>query len=196
MANRGAVPALTVRNMFAVVPVPKSNTRDQVLFADGLTHVAMVKLVSPLTMPDGMLTYSLAPLSLTALPIRPATRGPVAPPPPPTGASAHSVLRIALLMLLAIVVISFALAVLPSALYAAADASAPEYQNELSVRSCGRAPKNAKATASASFPTSVPPEYSIRLLWLVSNLASVPLTSHSVYLAILATMDGGPPCTR
>src|SRR5258706_14400538 len=46
MAKRGAVPALTVRNMFAVVPVPKSNTRDQVELADGLTQVETVKLVS------------------------------------------------------------------------------------------------------------------------------------------------------
>src|SRR5215510_487292 len=122
MANRGAVPALTVRNMLAVVPVPKSNTRDQVLFADGLTHVAMVKLVSPLTMLDGSATYSLAPLSLTALPIRPATRGPVAPPPPPTGASAQRLLRMAFLMFVASVVISFALDVLPSRLYSAAAA--------------------------------------------------------------------------
>src|SRR5690349_20672831 len=116
MANRGAVPAFTVRNMFAVVPVPMSNTRDHVLLAAGLTQAEMVKLVSPLTTPEGMLTYSLTPLSLTALPIRPVTRGPVAPPPPPTGLSAQSVLRIAVLMLLAIVVISFALVVLPSAL--------------------------------------------------------------------------------
>src|SRR5262249_39628920 len=110
MANRGAVPALTVRNMLAVVPVPKSNTRLQVLFAAGFTQVEMVKLpVSPLTTPAGSVTYSLAPLSFSALPIRPDTRGPVAPPPePPTGASAHRFVMMAFLMLLAIVVISLA----------------------------------------------------------------------------------------
>src|SRR6185436_17715057 len=111
------------------------------------------------------------------------------PPLEPTGTSAQRLFRIAFLMLLAIVVSSFALAVLPSRLYSAAAASAPEYQNELSVRSCGRAPKNANATASASLPTSVPPEYSTRLLRLVSKRARVPLTSHSAYLARLATMD-------
>src|SRR5689334_18922908 len=107
MANRGAVPALSVRNMFAVVPVPKSKIRDQVVLADGFTHVEMVKFVRPLTMPEGSVTYSLEPLSLTALPIRPATRGPVAPPlPPPTGPLAQRVFRIADLMLFAMFVIS------------------------------------------------------------------------------------------
>src|SRR5262249_4328239 len=127
MANRGAVPALSVRNMFAVVPVPKSKTRDHVVLADGFTHVEMVKFVSPLTMPEGSETYSLEPLSLSALPTRPATRAPVAPPPlPPTGPLAHSVFMIADLMLFAIVVISVALAELPSRLYSAAAASALE----------------------------------------------------------------------
>src|SRR5262245_44776061 len=50
IANRGAVPALTVRNMLTVVPVPKSKTRDQVLFAAGFTHAEMVKLDSALRM--------------------------------------------------------------------------------------------------------------------------------------------------
>src|SRR5215470_8262996 len=66
MAKRGAVPALTVRNMFAVVPVPKSNTRDQVVLAAGLTQTEMVKLDSDDRIPDGIDTYSLAPESLTA----------------------------------------------------------------------------------------------------------------------------------
>jgi len=81
MAKRGAVPALTVRNMFAVVPVPKSKTRDQVEFAAGFTQTEIVKLARPLTTPVGRAAYSLLPLSFTALPILPGTSGPVAPPP-------------------------------------------------------------------------------------------------------------------
>jgi hypothetical protein len=61
------------------VPVPKSNTRDQAELADGLTHAETVKSCSPLTMPLGRFTYSPLPDSLTALPISPGTRGPVAP---------------------------------------------------------------------------------------------------------------------
>jgi hypothetical protein len=63
------------------VPVPKSNTRDQVLVAAGFTQAAIVKSVSPLTTPAGRVTYSLLPLSLMALPIRPGARGPGAAPP-------------------------------------------------------------------------------------------------------------------
>src|SRR5690348_7487952 len=49
MANRTPVPPpLTVRNMLTLVPVPKSNTRDQLVVADGLTHAETVKFVSPL----------------------------------------------------------------------------------------------------------------------------------------------------
>src|SRR6266516_4161814 len=62
------------------VPVPKSNTRDQVASDDGLTQADTVKSDRPLTIPVGRLTYSPPPLSFTALPILPATRGPVAPP--------------------------------------------------------------------------------------------------------------------
>ena len=43
-------------------------------------------------------------------------------------------------MFSAMAFISAALAVLPSSVYASAAAFAPEYQNALSVRSCGRAP--------------------------------------------------------
>src|SRR6516162_3735747 len=49
-ANRsGPPPALSVRNMKLLVPVPKSNTRDQAELADGLTHAEIVKSCSPLT---------------------------------------------------------------------------------------------------------------------------------------------------
>src|SRR5215469_10095116 len=78
-ANRsGPPPALSVRNMKLLVPVPKSNTRDQGELADGLTHAEMVKSCSPLTMPFGRSTYSPFPDSLRAVPILPGTRGPVA----------------------------------------------------------------------------------------------------------------------
>src|SRR5262249_7655364 len=43
IAKRGPLPALRVRNMFVVVPVPKSKTRDHVELADGFTHAEMVK---------------------------------------------------------------------------------------------------------------------------------------------------------
>ena len=70
--------ALTDKNMYASVPVPKSNTRDQDGVAAGLTHAETVKSVSPPTIPAGRFTYSLPPDSFTALPSRPGTRGPVA----------------------------------------------------------------------------------------------------------------------
>jgi hypothetical protein len=57
-------------------------------------------------------------------------------------------------------------------------------------------PKKANATESASLPGRVPDEYSMRLLWFVSNFASVPLASHSAYLARFAAIEVGPPCTR
>src|SRR5450756_491835 len=80
MANRRPEPPpSTVRNMFVEVPVPKSKMRDQVLSAAGLTQAEIVKSFSPLTMPFGGATYSPFPESLTALPILPGTRGPVAP---------------------------------------------------------------------------------------------------------------------
>src|SRR5438874_2162013 len=63
----------------ATFPAPKSNTRDQALFCDGKTHAEIVKSCSPLTMPSGSWTYSPFPDSLTALPILPGTRDPVAP---------------------------------------------------------------------------------------------------------------------
>ena len=49
------------------------------MFCDGLTQAEIVKSCSPLTMPLGRSTYSPSPESLTALPILPGTRGPVAP---------------------------------------------------------------------------------------------------------------------
>jgi hypothetical protein len=85
MANRigfPATPARGVRNMLAVVPVPKSKILAQLAVGEGrLTQALMVKSVRPLTMPVGSETYSPLPLSRTALPSRPWTRGPVAPPP-------------------------------------------------------------------------------------------------------------------
>jgi hypothetical protein len=56
IANLGPPPALTVRNMYAPVPVPKSNTRDQVVVAAGLTHAETVKSPSPLTIAGGRST--------------------------------------------------------------------------------------------------------------------------------------------
>src|SRR5262245_47923037 len=62
MAKRGPPPALTVRNMYTPVPVPKSNTLDHCDVAAGLTHAETVTSDSPLTMPVGRVTYSLLPL--------------------------------------------------------------------------------------------------------------------------------------
>src|SRR5262245_28616472 len=56
IANRGPDPAFTVRNMLAVVPVPMSNTRDHVEVADGFTQAAMVKLETPVSIPEGIAT--------------------------------------------------------------------------------------------------------------------------------------------
>ena len=57
---------LGVRNMLTVVPVPKSNTRDQLLIVSSRTQVAMEKSLSPLTKPVGKLTYWFDPLKLIA----------------------------------------------------------------------------------------------------------------------------------
>ena len=60
--------------------MPKSKIRAHVWsVAVALTQVEIVKSFSPLTMPDGRFTYSPFPDNLTALPILPGTRGPVAP---------------------------------------------------------------------------------------------------------------------
>src|SRR5215475_8911962 len=74
IANRGAAPALTVRNMLLVVPEPKSKIRDQVVVTAGLTQVEIVKSFRPLTMPVGRDTYCPEPLRLSALPSLPGTR--------------------------------------------------------------------------------------------------------------------------
>src|SRR3954451_20712725 len=132
IATLGPLPALTVRNMYAPVPAPKSNTRDHVVVAPGFTQAEMVKSDSPLTMPAGRFTNSLLPLSFTALPSLPGTRGPVAWPPPVsalvTGPEAHSSARIALRIASAIAVIFAALALLPSSLYSSAAVRASAYQ--------------------------------------------------------------------
>ena len=61
------------------MPVPKSKMRDQVVFAAGLTQVEIVQSpVQRVVTLLGSVTYSPVPLSLTALPSLPATRGPVA----------------------------------------------------------------------------------------------------------------------
>ncbi len=62
------------RNIFTVVPVPKSKIRRQVPVVSSLTQVAIVKLLRPLTMPLGRVTWSLLPSRLTALPACPATQ--------------------------------------------------------------------------------------------------------------------------
>ena len=52
--KRGPMPAPSiVRNMFRVVPVPKSKIRDQVRSTDGLTQTEIVKSWRLLTMPVG-----------------------------------------------------------------------------------------------------------------------------------------------
>src|SRR3954468_8260707 len=82
IAKRSGEPALTVRNMYRVVPVPKSKTRDQVVFACGFTHAEIDQL--PFSVPVtllGSVTHSPLPPSLSALPILPSARGPVAAPP-------------------------------------------------------------------------------------------------------------------
>src|SRR3954451_1556744 len=196
MAKRIAEPALTVRNMYRVVPVPKSKMRDQVVFACGFTQVDTVQL--PFSVPVtllGSVTHSPLPPSLSALPILPSARGPVAAPPGVLiGSLAHRFMT-PVLIWSAIPLISVALASSPSIWYSSAAALAPEYQNEVSVRSCGRVPYCWNATESASLPGSVPAEYSIVPLWLVSNFASVPLTSHSEYFARFLRIDFGPPWT-
>src|SRR3954447_16127098 len=196
MANRGALPALTVRNAYRVVPVPRSKMRDHVLLACGLIQVEIDQ--SPFSVPVtllGSVIHSPLPLSLTALPILPSARGPVAAPPGVLiGSLAHRFMT-PVLMLSAMPFISVALASSPSIWYSSAAALAPEYQNEVSVRSWGRVPYCWNATESASLPGRVPAEYSIVPLWLVSNFASVPLTSHSEYFARFLRIDFGPPWT-
>src|SRR5438046_2423878 len=104
IAKRRLLPfAATVRNMLKVVPVPKSNTRDQARFSVGFSQAETVKSDRELTMPSGRSTYSFEPHSLTALPRTPATRSPVAWQPLSVGAlltgpSAHSVVMIARLL--------------------------------------------------------------------------------------------------
>src|SRR5512134_3204285 len=78
MAKRTFEPLLGTRNMFTVVPVPMSKIRRQAPVVSSRTQVAMVKFVSPLTIPPGRLTCWLAdppapPARFTACPTRPAT---------------------------------------------------------------------------------------------------------------------------
>src|SRR6185312_4061029 len=109
-----------------------SKTRVHVVVAPGLTHAEMVKPDSPLTTPAGRLTNSLLPLSFTALPSLPATRGPVAWPPPVsalvTGPLAHKLVRIAVRSLSAVAFIAAARFLSPSNAYSSAAARASAYQ--------------------------------------------------------------------
>src|SRR5262245_50410094 len=75
-----AVPLLElgVKNILAVVPVPKSNSRRQLPVVSSRTQVATEKAVAPARMPLGSDTYCEVPERFTALPVRPATH--VAPP--------------------------------------------------------------------------------------------------------------------
>jgi hypothetical protein len=78
MANLEEVPLLGVRNMYEVVPLPKSKIRDQLGNALGFTQVATEYPVKPPTTVAGRAAYWLVPLSVSALPWRPALK--VAPP--------------------------------------------------------------------------------------------------------------------
>src|SRR5438093_490769 len=75
MANR-AVPALLrgVRNRYAPVPLPMSNTRDQVATVVSRTQPATVKSLTPARIPLGSRTWPSVPFRLTAPPLRPATQ--------------------------------------------------------------------------------------------------------------------------
>src|SRR6185295_11410652 len=74
MAKRTVLlPLCGVRNIFTVVPVPKSKIRRHALVVSSLTQAAIVKLVSPLTTPAGMVTWSSVPSRLTACPACPVT---------------------------------------------------------------------------------------------------------------------------
>jgi hypothetical protein len=132
----GPPPALTVRNMLVLVPVPKSHTRAHALTAAGFTHVLIVKSFRPLTTPAGIDTNWATGPNCTALPNTPGTRPTSNDPGSGSRWSSHSSVRIASLMSSAMPSISSALASLPRTSYASAAAFAPEYQNALSVRSC------------------------------------------------------------
>src|SRR5262245_38494380 len=74
MANRAVpLPLSGVRNMFAVVPVPKSKIRLQLVSAVRRTQQATVKSPTPPRIPLGSRAYPLLPARLSAFPVRPAT---------------------------------------------------------------------------------------------------------------------------
>src|SRR4051812_36621423 len=75
MAKRAVPePLRGVRNMLAVVPEPKSQTRDHVDSVSRRTHVAIVIAEAPLRIALGTLTKPDVPSRETALPPRPATQ--------------------------------------------------------------------------------------------------------------------------
>src|SRR3954447_12185459 len=75
IAKRGVEPALAARNMYVLVPEPKSKMRDQVVVAPGLTQVEIVKSCRVLTIPLGSFTACVSLVSSSsALPNLPGTR--------------------------------------------------------------------------------------------------------------------------
>src|SRR5690606_8798955 len=79
MANRGPLPALTVRNMLRLEFAPRSSTRAQVGSADGLIHVETDQSPSRSPrVPFGSVTYDALWQKSSAVPIRPGRRSPSA----------------------------------------------------------------------------------------------------------------------
>src|SRR6478735_1503047 len=75
IAKRGVEPALAARNIYVLVPEPKSKMRDQVVVAPGLTQVEIVKSCRLETMPVGSLTACASVVSSSsALPNLPGSR--------------------------------------------------------------------------------------------------------------------------
>src|SRR5215471_7864771 len=64
-------PLRGTRNMFAVVPDPKSKRRRQLAVVSSRTNAATVTLLTPLTIPLGSCTWPLAPSRTTEPPSRP-----------------------------------------------------------------------------------------------------------------------------
>src|SRR5438128_1635657 len=73
MAKRIVEPLVGTRNIFTVVPVPKSKMRAQVARLLTFTQAVMLKSDRPFTMPVGILTNCVPPAILTACPFTPVT---------------------------------------------------------------------------------------------------------------------------